>query len=85
MDINKVLILILIIIIAIAIFYVPKTLRVYKMIHLYDKDKIVYNFLNMDKIFPISKISASKLPHVFETREFKLPDVYLLDGKKHNL
>jgi len=85
MDINKVLILILIIIIAIAIFYVPKTLRVYKMIHLYDKDKIVYNFLNMDKIFPISKISASKLPHVFETREFKLPDVYLLDGKEHNL
>ena len=85
MDINKVLILILIIIIGIAIFYIPQALRVYKMIHLYDEDKIVFNFLNMDKIFPISKISASKVPHVFETREFKLPDVYLFDGKEHNL
>ena len=69
MDINKVLILILIIIIGIAIFYIPQALRVYKMIHLYDEDKIVFNFLNMDKIFQISKISASKVPHVFETKE----------------
>ena len=45
MDINKVLILILIIIIGIAIFYIPQALRVYKMIHLYDEDKIVFNFL----------------------------------------
>ena len=36
----------------VSIFILPKALRVHKVKTLYDKDKIVYNFVNMDKIFP---------------------------------
>ena len=35
----------------VSIFILPKALRVHKVKTLYDKDKIVYNFVNMDKIF----------------------------------
>ena len=40
----------------VSIFIFPKALRVHKVKTLYDKDKIVYNFLNMDKIFPTREI-----------------------------
>ena len=51
MSLKTILILIGIVIIGLALIYAPKAIRVNKMIHLYDKDKIAYNFINMDKIF----------------------------------
>ena len=62
MSLKTILILIGIVIIGLALIYAPKAIRVNKMIHLYDKDKIAYNFINMDKIFrvgPTIKASAS--------------------------
>ena len=46
----------------ISIFILPKAFRVHKVKTLYDKDKIVYNFVNMDKIFPSRKIKVSEDP-----------------------
>ena len=51
MSLKTILILIGIVVIGLALIYAPKAIRVNKMIHLYDKDKIAYNFINMDKIF----------------------------------
>ena len=51
MSLKTILILIGIVVIGLALIYGPKAIRVNKMIHLYDKDKIAYNFINMDKIF----------------------------------
>ena len=50
--IQKIILAALVAIVIAAIIFGPKALRVYKMIHLYDEDKIVYNFLNMNKVFP---------------------------------
>ena len=82
---NKLLIGIFILIFLIAVIYGPKAARVYKMIHLYDEDRIVYNFLNMDMVFPTIGIAASKDPHVFPEKQFNLPEFYELDGKQFDL
>ena len=53
---------ILFLVVIVSIFIFPKALRVHKVKTLYDKDKIVYNFVNMDKIFPSRNIKASENP-----------------------
>ena len=88
MSLKTILILIGIVIIGLALIYAPKAIRVNKMIHLYDKDKIAYNFINMDKIFragPTIKASAS--PHSFQnmTNEFSLPPTFKHLGEDENL
>ena len=88
MSLKTILILIGIVIIGLALIYAPKAIRVNKMIHLYDKDKIAYNFINMDKIFragPTIKASAS--PHSFQNMrgEFSLPMTFKHLGKDENL
>ena len=45
----------------VSIFILPKALRVHKVKTLYDKDKIVYNFVNMDKIFPSEILKPLKI------------------------
>ena len=58
------------------------------MIHLYDKDKIAFNFINMDKIFRAGPmIKASATPHSFQnmTNEFSLPPTFKHLGKDENL
>ena len=57
------------------------------MIHL-DKDKIAYNFINMDKIFRAGPtINASASPHSFQniSDEFSLPTTFKHQGKAENL
>jgi len=88
MSLKTILILIGIIIIGLALVYGPKVIRVNKMIHLYDKDKIAFNFINMDKIFragPLLKASAS--PYSFQnmTDKFSLPSTFKHLGKDVNL
>ena len=60
-------------------------IRVYNVVHLFDQDKIVNNFINMDKVFPSKPIKASSNPHIFNVRTFDLPEFYELEGKQHNL
>lgn len=83
---NKILISIALVSFIIALFYAPKLIRVYKMINLYDKDKIAFNFINMDKIFQIGQIiSAAKNPFIFKVEEFSLPESYFFEDKNRNL
>ena len=48
MMLNKILIGIFIAIFFAAIIYIPKTMRVYNVVHLFDEDKIVKNFINIE-------------------------------------
>jgi uncharacterized membrane protein (Fun14 family) len=87
MSLKTILILIGIVIIALALVYGPKVIRVNKMIHLYDKDKIAFNFINMDKIFRAGPtIKASAFPHSFKnmTDNFSLPSTFKLLARQHS-
>ena len=76
---------ILFLVVITSIFIFPKALRVHKVKTLYDKDKIVYNFVNMNKIFPTRNIDASKNPRPLEKKIQKLPKTFLFDGEEKNL
>ena len=82
---HKILLGIFIVAILAALIFGPKALRVYNFIHLFDEDKIAYNFININKIFPITSITKSSSPHIFKKQEFMLPEFYELDGKTYNL
>ena len=69
----------------VSIFIFPKALRVHKVKTLYDKDKIVYNFLNMDKIFPTREIKASKNPKPLKRNIKALPETFFFEGEEKNL
>ena len=69
----------------VSIFIFPKALRVHKVKTLYDKDKIVYNFLNMDKIFPTREIKASKNPKPLKRNIKTLPETFIFEGEEKNL
>ena len=60
----------------VSIFILPKALRVHKVKTLYDKDKIVYNFTNMDKIFPSRNIKASENPEPIKRNIQALPETF---------
>ena len=82
---HKILLGIFIVAILAALIFGPKALRVYNFIHLFDEDKIAYNFININKIFPITSITKSSSPHIFNKQEFVLPEFYELDGKTYDL
>ena len=72
---NKILISLVFICLVVALLYGTKFLRVYKMSHLYDKDKIAFNFVTMDQIFQSgSIIQESDNPFKFKSKEFDLPE-----------
>ena len=77
--------LILFIVIALSIFLLPKALRVHKVKTLYDKDKIVYNFVNMDKIFPSRKIKSSENPKPIKKNIKSLPETFIFEEEEKNL
>ena len=83
---NKILLSLALISLIVAVIYAPKALRVYKMINLYDQDKIAFNFINMDKVFQTGPmIPASIEPFVFSVKEFELPQTYFFEGEDRNL
>ena len=77
--------IILFLILALSFFLVPKAIRVHKVKTLYDKDKIVYNFVNMDKIFPSKSINASDNPKPLKRNIRTLPETFLFEGDQMNL
>ena len=81
----KILLGLFILAVSAALIFGPKALRVYNFIHLFDEDKIAYNFININKIFPTIPIVKSSSPHVFKKQDFELPESYELDGKTYNL
>ena len=83
---NKILLSLALISLIGAVIYAPKALRVYKMINLYDQDKIAFNFINMDKVFQTGPmIPASIEQFVFSVKEFELPQTYFFEGEDRNL
>jgi len=69
----------------ISIFILPKALRIHKVKTLYNKDKIVYNFVNMDKIFPSRNIKASENPKPVKRNIQTLPETFSFEGETKNL
>ena len=69
----------------VSIIFLPKALRVHKIKTLYDKDKIVYNFVNMDKIFPSRNIKASDKPKPIKRNIHTLPETFSFEGETKNL
>ena len=83
---KTVFIILFILLIFASVFYAPKALRLYKLANLYNEDKIASNFINIDKILPISeRIPSSDSPHTFTRKDFKLPDTYYFEGEEVNL
>lgn len=81
-------IILLAIIIILSFIYGPGALRIYRIMHLYDEDKIAHNFINMSELFiasesikPSSKAKA--LPR--SDNVFILPESYQFEGKDQNL
>ena len=64
---NKILFGIVVAVVIAAVIYIPKAIRVYNVVHLFDEDKIVKNFMHMNKVFPSTPIKSSDTPHIFET------------------
>ena len=71
--------------VVVSIFILPKALRVHKVKTLYDKDKIVYNFVNMNKIFPSRNIDASLNPKPLKRNIKSLPETFIYEGEEKNL
>ena len=82
---NKILFGIVIAVVIAAVIYIPKAIRVYNVVHLFDEDKIVKNFMHMNKVFPSTPIKSSDTPHIFETGAFELPEFYEMNGEQHHL
>ena len=69
-----------------AIFIGPKALRVYRVIHLFDEDIIVENFLGMEDIFPVKTLTAAPNPFIFDKGEpMPLLKTFPYEGKDINV
>ncbi len=67
-----------------AAYFGPAALRLYRVIHLYDEDRIVGNFLDMEKIFPVSTIKAGPNPSTFGRAPAELPATFTYDGTERS-
>ena len=55
---NKILIGIFIAVFLAAVIYIPKAIRVYNVVHLFDEDTIVKNFMHMNKVCLTNTVKA---------------------------
>ena len=78
---------IIVVLIFLAIMFGPNAWRLYKVTHLFDKNTISYNFINMKEFFPTSTpIKASNNPYVFKKRDdFLLPDLFEFEGEEKKI
>ena len=75
------------VLIFLAIMFGPNAWRLYKVTHLFDKNSISYNFINMKEFFPTStSIKASEDPYIFKKRDdFIMPDTYEFEGEEKQI
>jgi CubicO group peptidase (beta-lactamase class C family) len=75
------------VLIFLAIMFGPNAWRLYKVTHLFDKNSISYNFINMKEFFPTSTpIKASEDPYIFKKRDdFIMPDSYEFEGEEKQI
>ncbi len=62
----------------------PTLVRLYRVVHLYDEDRIAHNFLNMKEIFPVSTVRAGPEPFALRRGAIALPDTFSYAGQTHN-
>ncbi|WP_017931019.1 serine hydrolase domain-containing protein [Robiginitomaculum antarcticum] len=79
------LVVLLIIGIAAAVIKGPQVKRALAVKHLFDYDRIVANFSNMDKVFPVQRYAASENPHVWGKTPEDLPEFVTLGGEQVRL
>ena len=68
-----------------AFYFGPSALRLYRVIHLYDEDRIVHNFLNMKEIFPVRAVRAPSGTFAFRRADLPLPSSFSFDGEEYDL
>ena len=75
------------VLIFLAIMFGPNAWRLYKVAHLFDKNSISYNFINMKEFFPTSTpIKASEDPYTFnKIDDFIMPDTYEFEGEEKQI
>ena len=75
------------VLIFLAIMFGPNAWRLYKVTHLFDKNSISYNFINMKEFFPTSTpIKASEDPYTFnKIDDFVMPDTYEFEGEEKQI
>lgn len=64
-----------------AVFNWDNLVNLHKVITLFDEDKIVHNFVNMDEALPTITVSSSSEPYYFENAEQELPEGFEFNGK----
>lgn len=66
-------------------YFAPVAQRLYRVIHLYDEDRIVDNFLNMKEIFPVRTVRAPARAFEFRRADLPLPKTFMFEGKERDL
>ena len=66
------------------VIYSPNIYKLYRLANLYNEKSIAKNFININNIFSniSSSIPASEKPHIFETKDFDLPEKYSFEGEE---
>lgn len=71
----------LFLLVILAFVFGPSAARVWRVITLYDEDKIVNNFLGMNTLFPIRIVTPSPEPLKFKEALAPLPQTFNFKGK----
>ena len=67
------------------VFYYPKLNKLYKVLHLFDKEKIVYNFTHFNTITSTSEVQKASTPYRFSKGDsFELPKEFRNGGQVFN-
>ena len=64
------------------LFYSPNLYRMYRVITLFDEDKIASNFLDMQSFLNTAEIKASKEPHRFEVQNKDIPQSFAYRNRR---
>ena len=65
-------------------YFAPIALQMYRVIHLYDEDRIVENFLHMDRVFPVRQVEAPEETFAFRRATIGLPQTFARDGVEYD-
>ncbi len=80
-NLKKVMIALPIILLILLAFYFPKLNKLYKVMHLFDQDKIVYNFTHFNTIVETSEVQKPSTPYRFPKGEsLVLPKEFTNNG-----
>ncbi|MBW2725866.1 MAG: serine hydrolase [Deltaproteobacteria bacterium] len=75
----------LIIVVFFTSYFGPSALQLYRVIHLYDEDRIVHNFLNMKEIFPTRAVHAPTEAFAFRRADLPIPASFMFNGEERDL